>query len=390
MKTFYKKRADNKVFFSPGMKIKSYAFGKEIHAEFIDWRKRFLANWNSSTTDFLIFENGSIDGNAAKIDKVGELRVVEPGNKRTVRRKKDALTPLFIEGIRLEMSSGGELILNGESTDKYFGTELKAWGVSVSWKKNIPSYILFVFGKTEEGTTELRGYSLDIRDGVDTQPICSVPFDTTLSRKSHLYCFGKHIFLINDARLNYYYYNVSFSRLEEVAIETDMQNEGKPFLSKVASTMVCDSNGCVYWQSGNSVYSFPIGYPRRLSSIDLGERNELVGIQTFRDRLFVYRKSKITSEYSCLSYVRDAGGDDFEGALFNRGAKYNMFYSENSDMLHYVKVSATGIKGEVVRRRGDSETVISQVNLSDAEQMFCVNGNLYLNCSYVSAVQIKD
>lgn len=67
-----------------------------------------------------------------------------------------------------------------------------------------------------------------------------------------------------------------------------------------------------------------------------------------------------------------------------------MFYSENSDVLHYVKVSATGIKGEVVRRRGDSENVISQVNLSDVEQMFCVNGNLYLNCSYVSAVQIKD
>ena len=144
---------------------------------------------------------------------------------------------------------------------------------------------------------------------------------------------------------------------------------------------MCDSKGYVHWKSGNKVYSFPIGYPRRLNCIDLGERVELARIQCFDDKLFVYRMNKITHEYSCLQYVANARGE-FEGQVFNTGSKYNLIYANKNGTFHYLKVPGHGTRAPFASHNMVSETIMGQLELK-SENVFCINGNLYTNCAYV-------
>ena len=390
IKTFYKKKPEKKIFFSRDMKIRSYAYGSDINKEFVDWRQLFLAKWNSPKTNFWILECGSIDGNAAKIDRVSELRVAEPGPTHgCIVKKQGALSPLWFDGYLFEVSKDGELIINGNISDITLGSEIKAWGVSASFNSKYDLYTLFVFGKNELGAGELRAYALDIDafKGVSPRHKCSLPFALTLNKKSHLYCFGAHIFLLNESKLSYYYYNADLQRLEEVAICTDEPNADKEFLTGVAGAPVTDSLGFIYWRcSSSKIYYFKIGYPKQLGCIDMGESNEIIGIQTFRKSLFVYQRSKITGEYACYrcdanSYVRDGA------QLFNKNTRYNLIYAEKNGILHYLKVPPLSDKGYSAKMNGSNEIVLSEINISRAEQMFCVNGDLYLNCSYIGATK---
>ena len=388
IKTFYKKKPENKVFFSRDVKIRSYAYGEEIHKEFVEWRKRFLTRWNSPKKNFWILENGSIDGNYAKIDRVGELRVVEPGrNQRCIVKRQGKLSPLWFDGYFLEVNDDGDLIVNGNVTETVLGSELKAWGISMTFEKNIAIYTLFVFGRNDHGEGELAAYDIDTIEGFTLKPVCSMHLESTLNKKSYLYCFGAHIFIVNESKLGYYYFNRALMQLEEVAIDTDERNAGKEILSGVAGAPVCDSDGFVYWRAGiGKVYYFPIGYPKRLGCIDLGESYEIIGIQTFRADLYVYRRSKITREFSCMRY-RVVNGDSGTPEMFNKGSRYNLFYAEKNNQLHYVKIPPLSRIGYSARMDGKNEALISEIDISGVEQMFCVDGDLYLNCSYVGAAQ---
>lgn len=390
IKTFYKKKPPKKVFFFRGIKVKSYAYGEDIHNEFLSWRKHFLAKWNTVKENFWILENGSIDGNSAKIDRVGELRVLEPTlNHKCIVRKASEVSALWFDGHFLEVGSYGELIVDGNETDVDFGSAVKGWGVGTAWRGTQFKYTLFVLAKSDNGGSELRAYSLDndLSKKLTVSLICSVEVETTLNKKSHLYCFGSHIFLVNDSRLNYFYFNSLRSKLEEVAIGADEPNSQKEFCADIKGQMVCDADGYVYWCSGNQVCFFRIGFPRRLGVIDLGESNELLRLQTFRDKLYVYSRSRITREYTCTAYTVRIGGIKTE--VFNRGAKYNLFYAEKNGLLHYVKIPPASRTAHVVRMNSGNENVITEIDISNADQMFCVNGDLYLNCSYVGATK-KD
>ncbi len=384
IKSFYKRRPVRKVFFVRDMKIRSYAYGNEVHSEFLEWRKNYLERWNRRNSEFLLSERGDIGANAAKIDSVAEFRVVEPQNQRVILRKQGKISPLWFEGMFLETNKDGDLYINDQKSDIVLGTELKAWGATAVWHGKIPSFTLFVVGKNKSGEVELRGYPIDPKTGIASEPSVAVGISATLNTKSHLYCFGKHIFLIHESKLHYYYYNTDLSRLEEVAIKTDEPNDGKAFLSNVRNPIVCDSNGFVHWQSENSVYSFPIGFPRRLNEIDLGERNELSGIQCFKDSLFIYRKNKITREFSCLQYNFYCDGA-VDGKVFNHGAKYNMFYAEKNGLLYYVKVPFASRRAYVTKNNAGNESVVSEIDISRSDEMFSINGNLYLGCNYIGA-----
>ena len=155
IKAFYKRRSPKKVFFVKDMKIRSYAYGIGVHLDFLSWRKEYLEKWNRRTSTFLLNERGDIGANTAKIDTVGEFRVVEPKNQRVILRKPNTITPLWFEGMYLETNKDGDFFVNGNKMDTVLGTELKAWGVTAIWSGKIPEYTLFVVGKKRKTITVL-------------------------------------------------------------------------------------------------------------------------------------------------------------------------------------------------------------------------------------------
>jgi hypothetical protein len=247
---------------------------------------------------------------------------------------------------------------------------------------NEPTFTLFAVGKDKKGKVELRGYPVDKKLGPIDRVVVSMPLPATLSAKSHLYIFGNHIFLIHENQLYYYYYNIASGKLEEVAIQSDAPNSDKLLCQNVEAPIVCDSNGSVYWRSGNNVYGFPIGSPAKVVCIEGGERNDLVSLQCFKDGLFIYRKNKITKEYSCLQYKLDRLGN-IEGKIFNNGAQRNLFFAERNGFLHYLKIPSAARRGFVCKNTGGVESVVKDVELRGAEKMFYINGNLYLDFDYV-------
>lgn len=385
IKTFYKATPAKKIFFSPGQRIKSCAYGDEVHLEFLDWRRRYLAKWNSPKENFWLLENGPIDGNFAKIDKVEEFRVSEPrASQRTISKKENGLSSLWLEGCTLDVDSLGDLLVNGAPTGISLGTDLKAWGASIRWIKGQPEYLLLVYGKNEDSESELRAYRLALQGSLAVTLLSAVPLKATLNKKARLYCFSSHVFLVSDAKLAYYYYNDLLQRLEEVALgSTDTPNSEKAFCVGVTGDIVCDGDGYVYFCADNRIFYFPVGYPSKISRIELGESNEIFRIQTFRDTLFVYYRSKITHEYTTMAYV--VGPSGATSGIFNTDSLYNLFYAEKNGLLYYVKLLPGSQRALVVRQKSGNEAVLSEISVCATKQLFCANGNLYLNCSYVSA-----
>ena len=61
IKTFHSTKPVKKIFFTADVKIRSYAYGKDILEDFRAWRKRYIERWNSPQKRFWVMENGSID-----------------------------------------------------------------------------------------------------------------------------------------------------------------------------------------------------------------------------------------------------------------------------------------------------------------------------------------
>lgn len=386
-KKFYKKKPPEKILFVPGIKMKTYAIGEKVHKEFIEWRKQYIDKWNSQVSRFYLNESGSIDGNAAKINKVGEFSIADLDRfQKGISRGDGKITPLWLGDFYLEVGEYGELIVNGVETETTLINDVKAWGIDVTGPNDNSGYTLFVFGNNDSGQSELRAYKMSVGRDITLSLVASVAFEITNARKAHVFCMSSHIFLINEMKLHYFYYNSSSSRLEEVAIDSDEPNAGKPFCTDVSSSIVCNSDGCVFWTAGNAIYFFPIGYPRALRSIELGENYEVLGIQTFRNRLYIYFKSKITKECASASYIIE-NGEIKESSIFNRDVKYNLFYAEKNGELHYLKVSPFGREAFVARTSPSGEVVGKEIDLGVSDQYFCVNGDLYRGYCYVSAIK---
>lgn len=387
IKKFYKKRPTEKIFFMPGIKMKTYAIGEKVHKDFIEWRNEYIKRWNSPKSSFYLLEGGSIDGNFAKINKIGEFSVADLNrSQRGISRSDVGITPLWLDDFYFEVGEYGEFIVNGTETETILINDVKAWGIDITNPKDTKGCTLFVFGNNDSGQSELRAYKMSIGREVSLSLVTSVSFDATNSRKAHIFCMNSHIFLINELKLHYFYYNSSLSRLEEVAIDKDEPNADKPFCMNVDSSMVCDADGCVFWASSGAVYFFPIGYPRKLRSIELGENYQVRGIQTFRNRLYLYFNSKITGEYACASYIIE-NGEIRDSSIFNRDVRYNLFYAEKNENLHYLKISPFGKEAFVSKTSSSGEVVGKEINLGGVDQYFCVNGDLYQGYSYVSIVK---
>ena len=71
------------------------------------------------------------------------------------------------------------------------------------------------------------------------------------------------------------------------------------------------------------------------------------------------------------------------GSVFNPGAKYNMFFADKNGMLFYLKISPISKRAYVIKSVSGKESSVGEIDISAADNMFCINGNLYLGYDYV-------
>lgn len=384
IKTFYKRRDPYKLVFDRNMKHRSYAYGKDVSLDFIDWRDRFIKRWNKLNDNFLVFEHGDIGANGAKMDIAGEARLESLDGVPVKQKLRYGLQPLWFDNILLETSEEGYITVNGERTDINLGTDLKAWAICPVWDDGILSYSLFVISKPPKSEkTYLSVHKLDKKLAIEPKPAIKIELNSTLDKRSALYCYGRHIFVVHEARLEYYFYTPNENLLEAVPLGDDEPNEDKKCTLKIRSPIVMNSKGYVFWQADNNVYGFPIGYPRRLLCIEGGDRAEVTGIQCYNRYLFVYRRNTVSNEYTSTRYSRADESSPMQSAIFNTGAISNVFYAERGGLLYYVKITSGFKKFFLTKNDLEQEQTFSQLGLKDADEIFCMNGRIYTDIHYV-------
>lgn len=382
-KKFYQYHESRPVLFAAGVKHRSMAYGEDVHQELLEWRRLYMREWNRTDTDYSFFECGDPGGNPAKDNTRGSLRAGDLSRVRSLTPCPKKLHPLWLDGMLLDVTEDGVITVNRKPTNVHLGSGLKAWGISVIHGSNRDIYHLFVIGKPmhKEGSY-LTVYPITKAGAVD-EPIISMPTETSFQSKSHLYCMGRHIFMIHNSELEYFYFRPELGVLENVVLDTDEPNKGKPCCSRVIPPLVLDERGRVFWRCGNSVHSFTIGYPGDVLTLEGGEFREIYRIQCYGGRLFVYSHNKISREYECVSYDFDHNGY-VDSALFNRNAIYNVFYKSINGVLHYVRIPYEARSGALTLNNNGTEEYLGELNLNGCYDMFCTDGCLYAGVDYVS------
>jgi hypothetical protein len=386
IKTFYREQGQNKVYFKAELKIRSMAYGSRVHEECLSWLSAFRLIWDHPAVAGLLGEDGHYSGNPVCRCRTEFMHSGESESGFTYTRKKKSLHPLWSKGCLFEIGREGELLVDKKPTGIFLGSELKAWGITFLGDELKNTRYLMVIGKPL-GLDDcyLRAYALPDGEITSLPMITQKQMPNVLTAKSNLYCFGRHIFTVHDAKLDYFYFRPEVSALETVAILSDAPNQEKACCQNVIPPVVCDTNGRVYWQSDNGVYSFPIGYPRRVSWIHGGEKFAHIRIHTYRDRLFLYRLNRLNREYECVQCAFDEKATENDGILmssFNKGSVRNVFFYQGNGELLYIKIPPNSYKASVIRRKQDSEQTVSSLVTDGCEDVFCDNGYCFVGVQY--------
>ena len=386
IKTFYRKQSQERTFFRAEMKIRSMAYGKGIHDELSKWLEQTTTAWNDPKEPFLLSEEGHFSGNPVCRCRTEFMKPGQSENAVLLKRRSKARQRLWFNRYLYEIGKEGELILNQTNTGVFLGSELKAWGATVLWEEKKPAFYLLVIGKpVGESDSRLSVYALQENGIPKRDPVAGVPMSNTLEAKSHLCCFGRHVFTVHDNRLDYFYFCPEQSGLENVAIESDTPNHEKECCQNVTSAVVADRNGRVYWQSGNRVYSFPVGFPRRIAYVDGGQQYTHLRIHTHQDSLFLYRVNRLNRDYECMecTFTESARGEEgIECRLFNRGSVRNVFYYEQNQETFYIKLQPNAYKASLICRRDGAEQLRSSFVTEGIEEIFCDDGFLYVGTCF--------
>lgn len=385
-KTFYKARNRSPVLYRAELQVRSLAYGAEVHDRFVNWRMQYIEEWNKPRQSFLLLEGGDIGANSAKFDGTEAIRVESVRGKTAFTKERNTLHRLWFEGMLLDVNKIGDFTVNEKPGGFTLGTELKAWGASVEWDEyKRPTYRLFVVSKpTGEDDTFLSVYPVNRGSGPENRVITRVRLPSVLNARSYLYCYGDHVFLIHGGKLMYFYFRSDINALETVAIGENSPNDGKPCCNHVCAPVIADEQGNIYWQSENTVCSFPIGYPSRLRTIQYDEQFNVMGIQCYADMLLVYRLNKFNREFDCLKYLPDGEGGMTE-SVFNRGSVRNVFYYERNRNVSFVKIPYGSYRAFVARYspQDGTETVVSDFAIDGEPQIFCTDGGIYIGYDYV-------
>lgn len=292
IKDFYKRKQPNKFFYAKTMKIRSAAYGEDVRREFIDWLSYYSNKRNMLGNKFVLSELENPFGN----EWGGEVALDK------------ALAPLAMDGYRFELHADGFVYANGRRTSLYVGKDIKAGSLFYIPRERDTVSGLAVIGKPS-GTEEMR---LSVyywqRGDFEKQSFDFAPLASTWDASSHLFCLGRHIFLIHNAELDYYYLNVEENRLERVAIGEDVNNEESPWCKFVESCFVVNGLGDVFWIADQDVYTFPIGYPRKLANIKSNKIEELAHLIGTQDGIMIYKKQRSTNTVICVKYRKVASG----------------------------------------------------------------------------------
>jgi hypothetical protein len=292
VKDFYKKRQLHKVFYAKEMKTRSQAYGEDVNSEFKNWQTFFFQKRKVYKDKFVLSEMEDIFG--------AELQ-------EGVRLDK-SLAPLSIGDARFELRLDGYVSCDGKRSALYVGQEIKAGALfHVPDAKGTISG-LAVIGKPD-GSEEMKLSVYFLRKGeFEKQSFDSVTLAPTLEASSHLFCLGKHIFLIHNSVLDYYYLNITEKRLERVAIGEDGDNNAFPWCQFVSPCFVTNGCGDVFWISDQDVYTFPIGYPRKLSCIKSNKMDKPTALCGTEDGVIIYKKQRGTNAVTSVKYKKAGSG----------------------------------------------------------------------------------
>ena len=300
VKRFYKIKKAPKVFFDPRIEVRTVAYGEAIRRELCEWQTYFFSEYRLEKSSYRLSKQGNILGDDYAIG--GPLFGKEKP-KTASRHGK-----LAIKGVEYEIAKGGFVLANGSQSELNVGSEIKAWAL-LSIQGEFDSTNAFaVIGKPMGG----EAMCLALYEIVGVRPsarmIASVPLAYTMNLDSELICFGKHVFLVHNSKLSYYYYNVEKERLEEVPIGTDGANEEKPWCTGVSGNISMDRAGRVFWLSERDVYGIPIGYPARLLHIELSAREIPLGIRADGEALLLYTEDRNSHKQSVSACCMCADG----------------------------------------------------------------------------------
>ena len=187
------------------------------------------------------------------------------------------------------------------------GSEWKAWAIASIPCDEGTKNALFVIAKPRS-SFQMKLSVYPIRDGVPcgTAEIAR-DFPVSLEASNYLLCLGRHVFTVQNSKLDYFYYHFEVGELEEVAIGGDDVNEAFPWCHYVGHSIVADQSGCVFWSTEDHVYGFCIGSPRHLIHIPAIPAEHILHIRCEASMLFVYRKNRNTQKVSCIRYTPVAG-----------------------------------------------------------------------------------
>ena len=294
MKLFLKRKYPTKVFFKKQINVRSFAYGKHVLQEFLDWKAWFLDNYKAQKGDFILSLQKNIYGKAYDEKNT-------PQHLTTY--ENSCLPPLVFDSMRFEVGKDGFVCINGQRSSLNVGSELKAWAITTILDKYSIKRVLFVIGKRRDDTkTTLSVYEFT-RRGFRENNSLSIPLDTTLETGSFLIGLGRHILLVHNSILDYYYYHYERGELQRVAIGADGKNEDFTWCKYVCQNIVVDDAGRVFWQSDNDVYGFRIGSPANLLQLKGNDIERVVHICSDKKSLLVYRKNKNTGKTVCVRYT---------------------------------------------------------------------------------------
>ena len=288
------------MFFHPNIQTRTVAYGESIRREFREWQTYFYAESRADKVGFRLSRQGNISGDDYAI-----------GGPLFGKEKPKSLSrhgALSMAGATYEIAKDGIVLANGSPSELRAGTEIKAWAI-LSIPDEVQSFAAFAVIGKPMGQDAM---CLALYEMIGARPtarmIASVPLEYTMNLDSGLICFGKHIFVVHNSKLAYYYFNMEKTRLEEVPIGTDGANSDKKWCTGIIGNISADSAGRVFWISERDVYGISIGYPANLIRIEPDARELLVGIRTDGEELLLYTEDRNSHKQAAVRYYMRADG----------------------------------------------------------------------------------
>ena len=309
VKAFYKIKMPRKVFYDPNMAVRSSAYGSEVWNDFLAWESYYQKKKKVFGEKHRLWRGDDLFGSEYDPEKAGRRNM-----------QAERTPPLWVDGTEYRLEEDGYVSVGGKRGGFALKMDVKAWSISQIQTDAGEERTLFVIGKPYGGDAiSLLGFRMRKAD-IDETPILTVPLAPSMDSSSKLLCMGKHIFMIHNAKLDYYYYDAEQGEIDRVAIGEDGDNSSFAWCD-LASSLVANGKGFVYWIAGADVVGFPIGYPRRLVRSEGVARETVVHIRCDAGAVYVYRRDKNTGSVRCYRMVCGEDGSLREAAMPQGGAQ---------------------------------------------------------------------